>query len=552
MSKPTLALYGIKDRNLFEYPAFVHDHNLCLMQDGEIIQYLQLERYSRRKYDNRLDLYIEELIDDDILHLHDDFDLVCVNDFVGNSFVSKNGRLRFEADSQSELNFELFDANGYFQYEGWLGRDVCSYLCQHEIAHICSVLPFYGSFRDNSLLFSLDGGSSLGNYSSFLYRNGKVTLIENNWEDLGFVSKFFNDNSFTFRMLGALGGMHCSVPGKLMGFASWGRYDDEIEKWLVANSYFKDFWDKEDEILKSINNHFGISVEYDTHNMFLQNCAATFQRIFENAVLGKLAFLQDKYHCDNLYYGGGCALNIVTNTKIIESRMFNNVFIAPCCNDSGLSIGAAAFLEMQKGNKLRIHSPYLSNVGLAETQYTVDDNVIVTAAELLMRNKIIGICNGDAECGPRALGNRSLIALADSRDLAKRLSIEAKHREWYRPVAPIMLLENAKLVTKQNVTILSKFMLQDFTIKEEFRSKLAGVVHANNTARIQTISSENDNPFMFRLLSYLYQKYGVLALINTSFNAAGEPIVHTTEQARQSAIRMGIDGIVINGKLEIL
>ena len=134
MTKPTLAIYGIRDRNLFAYPAYVHDHNLCLMQDGKILQYLQLERFSRRKYDNRLDEYIEQIIDDKIIDLPKDFDLVCVNDFVGNAFISKNGRLRFEADYQNQLKFNAIPAHGYLQYSGWEGKAVNSFLVQHEVA----------------------------------------------------------------------------------------------------------------------------------------------------------------------------------------------------------------------------------------------------------------------------------------------------------------------------------------------------------------------------------------------------------------------------------
>ncbi|MBR4265499.1 MAG: hypothetical protein IKQ46_05505 [Bacteroidales bacterium] len=551
MSKPTIAIYGIKDRNTFEYPAYVHDHNICVMTDGKIVQYLQLERYSRRKYDNRLDVYIEKLIDKKIIDCPEDFDLVCVNDFVGNAFVSQNGRLRFECDKQNKLSFELHNGDAYFQYDGWNGKPINAYLCQHEIAHICSTLPFYGDFKDNSLLFSLDGGSSLGNYSTFLFHDGKISLIENNWTDLGYASKFFNDNSFTFRMLGAKPGEHCSVPGKLMGFASWGSYDSEIEKWLVENNYFKEYWHKENEILQSIKKRFGVDATFDTHDSFMQNVAATFQRIFENAVLKKLEILQQKYHTDYLYYGGGCALNIVTNTKIVESGLFKDVFIAPCCNDSGLSIGAAALLERQKGNRIKIHSPYLNNVGIGNEQLTVDDATIKQTANLLLQNKIVGICNGAAETGPRALGNRSLIALANSKELAQKMSMDVKKREWYRPVAPIMLKENAKKVINQTITHLAKFMLTDFTIKPEYRWTLEGVVHANNTARIQILETYNDNPFMYRLLKYLSDNHRVLALINTSFNAQGEPIVHTENDAIQSAKRMNLDAVVINGQLSI-
>ena len=549
MTKPTLAIYGIKDRNLFEYPAYVHDHNVCIMQDGKVLQYLQLERFSRRKYDNRLDLFLEQLIEQKVIDCPEDFDLVCVNDFVGNAFISQNGRLRFEADRMQNLSFDSVKANAYYQYDGWNGKELNAFLCQHEIAHICSNLPFYGEFKDNSLLISIDGGSSLGNYSAFLFKDGKISHIENNWTDLGFASKLFNDNSLSFRMLNAKPGEHCSVPGKLMGFASWGNYDKKIEDWLVKHNYFKEYWKKEDSILNSINQEFGIVAKYDTHDPFMQNIAATMQRIFENAILQKIFQLQKHFHCDYLYYGGGCALNIVTNTKIIESGMFKEVFIAPCCNDSGLSIGAAAFMEMQKGNKIQIHNPYLCNAGLNNTDYEISDNEIAATAEFLLKRKIVGVCNGSAEIGPRALGNRSLIALADSKELSRKMSMEVKKREWYRPIAPIMLKENAEKVSFQRPNCLAKFMLMDFTIKPEFQRQMEGVVHSNQTARIQTIETENENKFMYRLLKYLNDKHGVIALINTSFNAQGEPIVHTPQQAMESAKRMCIDGLVLNGKL---
>jgi carbamoyltransferase len=205
---------------------------------------------------------------------------------------------------------------------------------------------------------------------------------------------------------------------------------------------------------------------------------------------------------------------------------------------------------MQKGNKIEIHSPYLCNVGLPHNDFDIDENEISRVAEVLMKGGIVGVCNGPAEAGPRALGNRSLIALANSQELAKKMSMEIKRREWYRPVAPIMLEKNARRVTDQKINGLARFMLMDFTIKPEYRAQMAGVVHANDTARIQTIANESDNPFMFRLLSYLYERHGILALVNTSFNVQGEPIVHTPEQALESTKRMNLDGLVLNGKFQ--
>jgi carbamoyltransferase len=539
----TLAIYGIKERNQLKYPAFVHDHNICLMQDGKISQYLQLERYTRQKYDNRLDLYLEELIDKELIKLPNEFDLVSVNNFVGNAFISKNGHIRFESSIESQLGENLEPALAWYQCS-----KINAYNCPHELAHIASCMPFFGEFKDNSLLISFDGGSSLGNFSAFHFMNGKLNLLECNWDYLGHLSKFFNDNALNFKILNASRDEHCSVPGKLMGYASYGTYEKKIETWLRNNDYFKTYWENTNFILQSIKNTFGISItDFDNRKEFLQDIAATFQYIFERDFTQKIIQLQEQTCADYLYYAGGCALNIITNSKIVNKNIFNDIFIPPCCNDSGLSIGAASFLEWKKGNEIQINSPYLGNIGLNENFDTVISNqAIVQIAEILLSGGIVGICNGNAETGPRALGNRSLIALANSKEIAKKLSMEVKKREWYRPVAPIMLEQIAKKVTTQPVHHLAKFMLLDFFIKKEFEEHLMGVIHANNTARIQTISEESDNPFMFKLLTYLYENHNVFALINTSFNAQGEPIVHTPENALQSARKMDLQGLVIN------
>ena len=550
-SKPTLAFYGIKDRFAGKYPAVVHDHNACLMQEGKVLQYFQLERLSRRKYDNRLDQFLEDLVAEHKLVLPDEFDVVCVNDFVGSAFISRDGRFRFEFNKPDSLNFNLHKGYGYFQSDENNGRIVDSYLCQHEIAHICSCLPFFGNFKDNSLLVSLDGGSSLGNYAAFCHKGGKIRFIENNWTDLGFASKLFNDNRLSFEMLGAAPYEHCAVPGKLMGFASWGEYSPDIEAWLLENDYFNRLGlHSKEQLAQSIKDRFGKDCAvFDTHNTFLQDCAATMQTLFERAVLSKLTSLQERFHCDYLYYGGGCALNIVTNTKILESGLFKEVFIAPCCNDSGLSLGAAALMERMKGHTIALHSPYLNNCGLdIPSVCEANDKDVEATAECLLNGGIVGVCNGAGESGPRALGNRSLLALPNSKPLSQRISMQVKKREWYRPVAPVMLSRLVPEVAVQKESALAKYMLMDFTVKEDKVSALEGVVHSNGTARIQTIETEDENPFIYKLLTLLYEKHGILALINTSFNAQGEPIVHTVDEAGASAVEMCLDGIVFNGK----
>jgi carbamoyltransferase len=295
-----------------------------------------------------------------------------------------------------------------------------------------------------------------------------------------------------------------------MGYASYGSYNRNIELWLKENNYFSESWNNANTILESIKNTFGISLQnFDNKNCFFQDIAATFQHIFERDFIQRIEQLQKQTKSDFLYYAGGCALNIVTNSSLIEKQIFKDVFIPPCCNDSGLSIGAAAFLEWKKGNDIALHSPYLNNVGINSNIFEPTDKLIEQVVEIILAKGIVGVCNGPAEIGPRALGNRSLIALANDKGISKRLSMDIKGREWYRPVAPIMLSSVAEKVIGKPIHPLSKYMLLEFEVKAEFREQLEGVIHSNNTARIQTLKYENENPFMFSLLTYLYEKHNL-------------------------------------------
>lgn len=549
MARATLAIYGIKDRNNLQYPAYVHDHNLCLMQDGRVLQYLQLERYTMRKYDNRLDLFLEELIQQGKLVLPKEFDLVSVNAFVGNAFISQGGKIRFEAAIQTTLSENLESAQAYYQYDTWEGRSLCAYNCSQELAHIASNIAFYGGFKENSLLIHFDGAASLSNFSAFHYTQGQIRLLEYGWE-MKYLANFFNDNALSFAMIGANPGEHTSVPGKLMGYASWGKYNEEIEQWLVAHNYFKDYWRREAEIIASARITLGAEVDsFDNRNSFWHHVAATLQYIFTRELLARVTVLQKQTGSQYLYYAGGCALNIVTNTELIQSHIFQEVYIPPCCNDSGLSVGAACLLELQKGNTILPHSPYLNNVGLELNPTNIDDNIIETTSKLLLEGKVVGVCNGTAEAGPRALGNRSLIALPNDVLLAQNLSQNIKKREWYRPIAPIMLRSVANKLTTTPIHQLAKYMLLDYRIKPAYANLLAGVLHVNGTARIQTLDREEDNPFMYRLLSHLYDRYQIYGLINTSFNVQGQPMVHSEADAIEASRAMGLDALVLNHKL---
>ena len=548
-----VSVYGIADRNRFTYPGFVHDHNFSVCDGDRLLTYCHLERETRVKYDNQFGQHAERLLlDDATFDVSPETCFLYVNSFVGSGFLSERGRIRFDCLNRETDLLKPVRGYGWIQNKDWEGFEVEAWSISHEIAHAFSVVPFAGGLRENSLLISFDGGSSTGNFAAFHYKNGQLTQRESHWE-LSQLSKLFNDNGLSFGIIQAAPGEHCSVPGKLMGYASWGSRDEQVSKWLKAHDFFRDAWGDREQFQKEARANFNWQGTFgENKDPFLFTVAACMQDHFLKGILARIGSLAEQTGADYLYYAGGCALNIVANAELVSNGWFRDVFISPCCNDSGLSIGASAYWAFLHDRVISVSSPYLNNLHCSET-YSFSQEDIMNTASALLNGEVIGVCNGAAEAGPRALGNRSILALADSKALADRVSMGIKEREWYRQIAPVMLEENARIATGLNkMHPLSTYMLLDFKIREEHIPSLAGVVHANGTSRIQTIRSRQDNPFIFELLSYLDHYHHVKALINTSFNGKGEPIVQTEDDARGSAVRMKLNGLVVNGKFQNL
>jgi carbamoyltransferase len=546
-NKPTLAIYGIQDRTNSEWPLYVHDHSLALFEGGKLKKLLQLERKSRAKRDNRLYQQIYSILKEEKL-IGKPYDLIFVDNVVGRAFISTEGNIRFEAPLCSELSTDMEKGISY-----WVDGERDAYVLNHELSHIFSCLPFYGNFKENSLLIHFDGGGSKSNFSAWVWKNNQIQVVEYHW-DLKYLSSFFNANGLNFAILGANILDQNAVPGKLMGFASFGTYSQEIELWLKENDYFQQEWKSRKNFFEKARERFGYKkTQLDLKEPFIQDVVATFQEIFTRDLLAELTRLQNETNAEYLYYTGGSALNIVANNRIIESNLFQQVYIPPCAEDSGLALGAAAYMEYQKHGEVENLSPYLNNWGIEEYEVSYTEEDLREIAKILMEKKVIGVCNSYGEVGPRALGNRSILALANDKALAGKVSIEHKGREWYRPIAPIMLKENLEYFTGRTGDFpLSKYMLMDFQVIPEKRKEIEGVVHVNGSSRIQTIDTREDNPFIYDLLTYLQKHYNVKALINTSFNKKGEPIVHTIEGAEQSARNLKLDAVVLNGKLKRL
>lgn len=540
VQKPTLAIYGIQDCS--PHQSYSHDHNLCLMQQGEVLEFLQLERISRVKRDNKMHEQIDFLLRTK-RWVDKDFDLLFVDNVLGRAFINTLGNVRFEAPISPTLQTSPEEGRCH-----WYGKTRKAFALNHELAHIGSCLPFFGTFKENSLLVHFDGGASQSNFSAWLYKNSQLQLLHAHWE-YKWLSAIFNANAFVFAAIGAKQKDQNSVPGKMMGLAGHGVYKPEIAQWFQQHNFFPNIWSKPSEFFQQAKRDFQVDLKhFDQHHPFVQNCIASLHELFVRETIAIFRHLQQQSKTDYLYYSGGSALNIKANTLLVESAIFQEVFIPPCCEDSGLALGAAAFAEWQKHGEVKRHSPYLNSWGLevVVSNLTVGASEVKNVAEKLAKGDILALWQGAGEAGPRALGNRSLIARADSKELKQKLSMKIKHREWYRPLAPIMLEKNAQYFTgKSHIHQLSQYMLLDFSVLPEHQEKLIGASNADGTARIQSLFERTQNPFLWDLLLELDETHNIKALLNTSFNQQGEPMVHTLADAQALAKKMGVELVAL-------
>lgn len=545
----TIGIYGIPDIDDTEYPSLIHDHNLSVIIDGELVTYIHLERITENKYDARLPRYIEAIIRKLKLTTQDSLRVFFVDHEIGRSFISTGGKIRFEGDIKYGLSEKPI--RGRLR---WFDRFAEGYTVSHELAHILSCIPFFGIFEENSIQIHYDGGASVSNFSVWQFRSGRLKPITFHYK-LKDLTGLLNANALVFSMVGSNLKNQNSVPGKFMGLASYGTYSDELEKWLQSHNYFKNIWSSKKDFFKAATDFTGRNImQIDTKDPFIQDIAATIHHIFIRDSLYEILPYFDNLDSHTLYFTGGCALSIKLNSEILKTGAVENLYIPPCTNDSGLSLGAVYANHTGAGNMIKQHNPYLNNFdrekssGIKFSRYTIKN-----VCKILNEGGILAICNGNGEAGPRALGNRSILARPDKRYLAQRISRNIKGREWYRPVAPIMLKRNATYFTGlHKFPDPARYMLLDFDILPEKINEIEGCVHVDGTSRIQVIFEKAQNHFMFEILEYLEEEFKLRALINTSFNSKGTPIVHTNEQAVKTAKMMKLDALVLDGELMVL
>lgn len=280
------------------------------------------------------------------------------------------------------------------------------------------------------------------------------------------------------------------------------------------------------------------------------------QTLTEDVLLHVTRGLQARTGKKRLAVAGGVALNCVANTKILQETPFDELYVMPNAGDRGLCVGAALYgYHVLLGGTERHPLPhdYLgksysetdARVALEtakDTEFRKSKDIAKEAAALLAKGRILGWVQGGAEFGPRALGHRSILADPRTQRSKERLDQEIKKREWFRPYAPSALAERANDFFE--MVGPSPYMLLAVKTRPEVRERVAGIVHVDGSARVQTVERDVE-PLYHRLISEFEALTGIPILLNTSFNGYGEPVVETPEDAIESLHSMGLDALVL-------
>jgi carbamoyltransferase len=287
--------------------------------------------------------------------------------------------------------------------------------------------------------------------------------------------------------------------------------------------------------------------------------AAALQRVTEEVVLALARRLRDETDLPRLVMAGGVALNCAANGRLLREGVFDEIFIQPAAGDNGACLGAALHVAhrrrgMPRGPAMRhaYHGPgfderdVLAAAAARGLEPERPADVVAKTAELLASGAIVGWMQGRMEYGPRALGNRSILASPCSPDAKDVVNRFVKFREGFRPFAPSVPLESAR--DWFDDVRPSPYMLFSFPVKEAMRARIPGVTHVDGSARVQTVTRE-ENPRFHELLVAFGGRSGAPVLLNTSFNVRGEPIVCAPAEALDALARTGLTAVVIGDLL---
>lgn len=445
---------------------------------------------------------------------------------------------------------------------------------EHHMAHLASA--FFVSPFEKAALISIDG---FGDFSSVMTGIGEGSKISR----LSSIQFPHSLGLFYSALTQYLGFPHYGDEYKIMGLAPYGKpvYVDKLQQVIFPKDdgsfelnlkYFrhakegvKMAWDGGAPFVDTLFTHalenlLGPARKKDEPlEQFHKDIAASVQAHTENIIFHLLNALHKKTGLDDLCLAGGVIQNSVANGKILSNTAFKRMYIPPAAHDAGTAIGAALFsyYHLHPSSSRKEHAGHayygfqesdanieklLTQKGIVFKRFEVEQDLLDETVKHLQQRKVVGWFQGRAEFGPRALGHRSILADPRRLDAKDLINEKIKRRESFRPFAPSILKEEVPNYFEKVDEV--PFMEKVFLIKEEQRTNIPAVTHADGTGRLQTVDAAVE-PRYHALIKTFQVATGVPILLNTSFNE-NEPIVNTAEQALDCFLRTEMDVLVLN------
>lgn len=432
----------------------------------------------------------------------------------------------------------------------------------HHLCHAASA--YYASPYEESAILVIDALSEIECTSFYRAKGCRIgKLFSYNFpHSLGFVYALMTDY---------LGFKSNNDEYKVMGLASFGKpiYFDKLKDVVrikpdgeirLNYSYFDKFFRGRDYLNGKFLSVFGpkrkAEEELTERHMDL---AASLQFLMEESIMKMANHLYKITGIQNICIAGGVGLNCTANGRLLRDGPFRNIFLQPACHDAGGALGAASLVKHEvlgDSKREELKNPYMGEEfsneqikkQLDETKmpYQYCDDIVSKCAELIAAGKIVGWFQGRAEWGPRALGNRSILADPTRPDMKDLINKYIKHREDFRPFAPAVTIEDVGKFFENIKT--SPFMLFVVKTKDIAKEKIPAVVHIDKTSRVQTVE-RSANPRFYDLLRAFEAIKGVPVLLNTSFNVNKEPIVNSPADAIRCFYSAGLDYVAIGDYL---
>ena len=539
--------------------AYYHDSSVALFKNGELIFACEEEKFSGIKHDSRFPTSTIKFITKKYKLNRDNVDVVC---FYEDPRI-KQTRVT-EYSKKSLFSKPIFSIKNYFNFlrnKKELNKLLPElsdkvYYSKHHHSHLY-YSAFSSPFKDSAVI-SIDG---VGEYdtSTISYYDGGVMDVET-------ISTYPHSiGLFYSAMTSFLGFKPNEGEYKLMGLAPYGTRTDFIEKvskliefrdgqiWCDLK-YFD--WYKSDEVMFNYNLSELLGLlprlpEEEISKKHMDLAYAT-QYVYEKVFFEVLSYVRSKYDTENLCLGGGCAYNGSANGKVYYRSSFKHLWIPPAPSDAGSAIGAVIKYRIENGEKVKIRrNPFLGPSFVFNNNNRVDlngrtflhansDMLNRIIAKEIARGKVIGWFKDEIEFGARALGNRSILADPTDPKMKDRINKMVKRREGFRPFAPMVTQERQKEFFEVVDDI--PYMNQVVKVKDEYKGRLKSVTHVDGTARVQTVSRDNQIHALLREYEKL-TSYPIL--LNTSFNIKDKTMVMTPKQALETFDAVDIDILVL-------